>query len=54
MVRLSKQARRRSVNYKRPKISGEKTAQQQQNTFKAHANAISGTSAQGAFIPKIA
>lgn len=53
MVRLSKQTRRRSVNYKRPKVSVKKTTQKNtQNEYKAQANALTGDQAFVAFIPK--
>lgn len=55
MVRLSKQARRRSVSYKRPKAAEEKTGAKKdalKNGFREHPNAISGQAAQMAFFPK--
>lgn len=56
MVRLSKQTRDRSVSHKRPKRPGVKTGPLTQTLakgFKEHANALEGSAAQGAFIPKL-
>ncbi|MBS0654635.1 MAG: hypothetical protein JSR46_02560 [Verrucomicrobia bacterium] len=55
MVRLSKKTRDRSVSRKRPKRPGVKTGAKKEalpSGFKEHINAISGTIAEGAFIPK--
>ena len=54
MVRLSKQTRKRSVSYKRPKVSGAKTAQNNtQNVYKVHANALNADTGLSAYIPKV-
>lgn len=54
MVRLSKQTRRRSVNFKRPKASGKTIAPTMaKNSFKPHQNAVQGDVAMNVFIPKI-
>lgn len=56
MTRLSKQARRRSVSPKRPKLSGPKTGPKKDNLklgFKAKPNALQGDSAQHYFISKV-
>ena len=56
MTRLSKQARRRSVSPKRPKLGGPKTGPKKDNLklgFKERDNALSGDSAQQFFISKI-
>ena len=56
MVRLSKQARRRLISYKRPQAPAVKTGPLKDNLpggFKPHANAIDGELAKAAFVPKI-
>ena len=56
MVRISKQAERRSVSYKRPSPPAKKTGPKKDalpQGFKPHANAIEGSLASTAFIPKI-
>lgn len=53
MVRLSKKTRDRSVSYKRPKASGQKTTASTA-CVKTHQNAIDGEQAKSVFIPKIA
>lgn len=56
MVRLSKQTRDRSVCPRRPKSPKAKTGPKKdalKHGFKEHANALSGTPAQNAFIPKL-
>lgn len=53
MVRLSKKTRDRSVNYKRPKVSGKKTTASTA-CVKIHQNAIESEQAKSVFIPKIA
>jgi hypothetical protein len=55
MVRLSKQARRRAVSYKRPSKLAKKTGALKDalpNGFKEHPNALLGDTAKGAFFPK--
>lgn len=55
MVRLSKQARRRAVSYKRPARPGLKTGSLKDALkagFKEHPNAIAGDAAKGAFFPQ--
>jgi len=56
MVRISKQAERRSVSRKRPRPPALKTGPKKDALplgFKEHANAVQGTFAQKCFIPKI-
>ncbi len=56
MVRISKQSERRAQSPRRPRISNGKAQQQQTKqaaAFKEHPNALEGTIAQTAFIPKI-
>jgi hypothetical protein len=56
MVRISKQAERRSRNPKRCRAPAEKTGSLKDNLsegYKPHANAIEGNLAQVSFIPKI-
>lgn len=54
MVRLSKQGERRHVSYKKPKLSGEKSAGSGQRTErKIHKNAVPTDQAFLAFIPTI-
>jgi hypothetical protein len=56
MVRISKQAERRSVCPRRPRPPAPKTGPKKDHLpsgFKEHANAIEGSSAQMNFIPKI-
>ena len=52
MVRLSKQARRRSVTSKRPKLAIKQLPQVKQE-IKVHDNVLSGDVSLGAYIPKI-
>lgn len=56
MVRISKQAERRSRMPRRPKLSRGKTGTKKDNLsagFKEHPNALQGDFAALAFIPKI-
>ena len=56
MVRISKQAERRSVSYRRPQPPSKKTGPKKDalpQGFKLHANAVEGDLAQMSFIPKI-
>ncbi|MBN9378114.1 MAG: hypothetical protein J0H93_07030 [Chlamydiales bacterium] len=56
MVRISKQAERRSKSHHRPRSPAEKTGARKENLkegFKAHSNALEGDIAAQAFIPKI-
>lgn len=56
MTRLSKQARRRMVSPKRPKLSGPKTGPKEDNLkngFKDRINSVQGSSAQQYFIGKV-
>jgi hypothetical protein len=56
MVRISKQAERRSVSRRRPAPPAKKTGAKKDalaQGFKPHANAIEGNFAALAFIPKI-
>jgi hypothetical protein len=54
MVRLSKQTRDRAESFRRPKKPGEKSgARKETQGFKAHVNALQGTSVQNAYIPKL-
>lgn len=56
MVRISKQAERRSVSHRRPRPPSPKTGPKKDalpEGFKFHANAIEGNRAASAFIPKI-
>jgi hypothetical protein len=56
MVRISKQAKKRSVSHRRPAPPAQKTGPKKDalpQGFKLHANAIEGNLAQTSFIPKI-
>lgn len=56
MVRISKQAERRSLSPHRPRKYTTKTGPVKDNLpkgFKEHSNALEGDSAAAAFIPKI-
>ena len=56
MVRISKQAQRRSVSRRRTRAPAKKTGPMQDalpKGFKPHENAIDGNLAQYSFIPKI-
>lgn len=56
MVRISKQAERRSKSPHKPRAPVEKTGARKENLkegFKPHANALEGEIAAQAFIPKI-
>lgn len=56
MVRISKQAERRSVSRRRPAPPVPKTGPVKDalpQGFKPHANAVEGNLAQSSFIPKI-
>jgi hypothetical protein len=56
MVRISKQCERRSRSPHRPRIGSEKSGPRKDNLpqgFKAHENAVEGSHAALAFIPKI-
>jgi hypothetical protein len=56
MVRISKQAERRSVSHRRPKPPAKKTGPKKDalaQGFKPHDNAVEGSLAQTCFIPKI-
>jgi hypothetical protein len=56
MVRISKQAERRSVSHRRPKPPAKKTGPKKDvlpQGFKLHGNAVEGNLAQACFIPKI-
>lgn len=56
MVRISKQAERRAVSRRRTRKPEKKTGAKKDALplgFKPHANAVEGTLAQSAFIPKI-
>jgi hypothetical protein len=56
MVRISKQAERRSVSRKRTKAPAKKTGPKKDalpQGFKPHANAIGGDLAACAFIPQV-
>ena len=54
MVRLSKVTRMRAVSYKRPSAPAKKSGtQKEKQSFKAHENALTGTDAARAFVPKI-
>ncbi len=56
MVRISKQAERRSVSRRRTKRPAKKTGPKKDalpQGFKLHANAVEGNLAQTSFIPKI-
>lgn len=56
MVRISKQAKKRSVSHRRPSPPAKKTGPKQDalpQGFKLHLNAIEGQLAQNSFIPKI-
>ena len=56
MVRLSKQEKRRSMNYKAPRLAGPKTGPKKNNLakgFRPHENGVSGALAQSHFIGKI-
>jgi len=56
MVRISKQAERRSVSRRRPRPPAKKSGPKKDalpQGFKLHANAIEGVLAQASFIPKI-
>lgn len=56
MVRISKQAERRAVSRRRPSSPSEKTGPRADALplgYKEHANALEGTAAKKAFIPKI-
>jgi hypothetical protein len=54
MVRIAKQAERRSVTRKRTKNPSPKTgARKEKVAFKAHPNAVDGDVGRSMFIPKI-
>jgi hypothetical protein len=54
MVRLSKQTRRRSVSYKRPRPPLQKKEEKNETKkMKTHENALSGKSGEIAYIPKM-
>lgn len=56
MVRISKQAERRSVSRRRPRPPAQKTGAKKDalvQGFKPHVNAIEGNFSSVAFIPKI-
>ena len=56
MVRISKQAERRSKTPHKPRPPAEKTGPRQENLkegYKPHTNALEGEIAAKAFIPKI-
>jgi len=54
MVRLSKQARKRHITYKRPKLEGEKSkGSGVRSARSSHANALPQDHAGKAFIPMI-
>jgi hypothetical protein len=53
MVRRSKTARERSVNYKRPKLPGKKGQVKDPQKRGIYTNALTGDVSQAAFIPKI-
>ena len=56
MVRISKQAERRSVSHRRTRKPAVKTGPKQDalpQGFKSHANAVAGDLANTSFIPKI-
>ena len=56
MVRISKQAEKRSQSRRRPQPPAKKTGPRSDNLpkgYKVHANAVQGTIAETAFIPKI-
>lgn len=56
MVRISKQAERRSVSYRKTQKPAKKTGPKKDalsQGFKPHANAVEGALAQTSFIPKI-
>jgi hypothetical protein len=54
MVRKSKPERKRSVSYKRPRLSGAKSINTGEHIKrKMHVNALSGDKVTGAFVPMI-
>ncbi len=56
MVRISKQAERRSVSRRRPSPPAKKTGARKENLplgFKVHENGVAGPLAATLFIPKI-
>jgi hypothetical protein len=56
MVRISKQCERRARSPHRPRKASEKTGARKDNLplgYKAHENALEGSHAEVAFIPKI-
>ncbi|MBS4165888.1 Uncharacterized protein NEOC65_000963 [Neochlamydia sp. AcF65] len=56
MVRISKQAERRSKSHRKPSPPAKKTGPRKENLkegFKSHSNALEGMIAKQAFIPKI-